>query len=86
MKFSAPLPLAAATAFLADRFGWGVVEEGGVEVVEAVELLALDLLVDEDLDGFGVVEFVGGKKSFAAPPAMGGAAKEGEQPPECKQQ
>jgi nucleosome assembly protein 1-like 1 len=41
---------------------------------------------DEDEDEDEEEEFVGGKKSFAAPPAMGGAAKEGEQPPECKQQ
>ena len=43
---------------------------------------------EDDEDDDEDEEFVGGKKSFAAPPTMGGAAPtgNGEQPPECKQQ
>jgi hypothetical protein len=54
-------PRLAADFFPADRLGRGVVEEGGVDVWEIGELLALDLLIDEDLDGFREIEFVGGE-------------------------
>ncbi len=54
------LPLLAATGFFAPhRFDRRLIQQRGVDVGEIVEFAPRDFLIDEILDGLGVVELVG---------------------------
>jgi len=53
--------LFSAGLLAADRFWRGIVEERGVDILEVFEFPSRDFLIDENFDGFRVVEFVGGQ-------------------------
>jgi len=61
----------AAEGFLV--LGQVVVEQGGVEVGEPFELLALDGLADQALDGLGVIDLVAGEQGEGIPFLAGAA-------------
>ena len=65
--------LGGGAAFAEDGLGGAVVEEGGVGVVEALELAAFDLLVDEALHGLGEFDFVGGEEGEGIAFGLGAA-------------
>src|SRR5690606_22634076 len=69
---SAPF-LFPAGRLLADRSGGRVVEQGGVDVIETFQLLARDLLVDEDLDRFRVFQLVRGEDGEGVALGLGAA-------------